>query len=343
MDGGSPRVVTQREVADRAGVSVRTVSNVVNEFAYVADETRARVQQALDDLGYRPNLVARSLSQGRSGLLALVLPFDVPYFTELAAHVVDQAEARGYTVLLDRTEGVAERERELVLRRDRTALFDGLLFSPLGLTEDDLRRRVGNCPVVLLGERPAEMFDRVAIDDEAAARRATEHLLDLGRRRIAVIGEVVHRRRDTAAHRSAGYRKALRAAGIADDPGLTMVVERFQREDGLRAMERLLDLDEPPDAVFCFNDLLALGAMRAVLARGLRVPDDVAIAGFDDIEDGRYSTPTLTTVSPDKAEIAVRAVEQLARRMSGDTSPPDTVSAPWRLAVRESTAGRGHA
>ncbi|MEV1238513.1 LacI family DNA-binding transcriptional regulator [Nonomuraea sp. NPDC049750] len=331
--------MTQRDVARRAGVSVRTVSNVVNNFAYVSEETRAQVQQALDELDYRPNLAARSLNRGRSNLLALVLPLDVPYFTELAAHVVDRAEERGYTVLIDRTEGVAERERQIVMRRDRSALFDGFIFSPLGLTKDELRDWAGKCPAVTLGEVSVEGVDHVAIDDTAAARAATAHLASLGRTRIAAIGVVEKPHGNTSAHRSAGYRQALEEAGLPLRPELAVPVRRYQRQDGRQAMDRLLDLAEPPDAVFCFNDLLALGAMRAVLARGLRVPEDVAVVGFDAIDEGRFATPPLTTVAPDKERIADLAVTRLLARIEGDKSPAVQLEAPWRLMVDQSTTG----
>ncbi|GAA3535228.1 LacI family DNA-binding transcriptional regulator [Nonomuraea rosea] len=339
-------MVTQRDVARLAGVSVRTVSNVVNNFAYVAEETRAQVQRALDELDYRPNVAARNLNRGSSNLLALVLPLDVPYFTELAAHVVDRAEERGYTVLIDRTEGVAEREREIVMRRDRSALFDGFIFSPLGLTADELRRWLGKCPAVMLGEVRVDGFDHVAIDDTAAARSATAHLVSLGRTRIAAMG-VPHLPRpaagrpqgQTAAHRSAGYEQALAEAGLPVRPELSVKVRRYQREDGQQAMEGLLDLAEPPDAVFCYNDLLAIGAMRAVRARGLRVPEDVAVVGFDGIAEGRFANPSLTTVVPDKARIAELAVTRLLERVDGDQSPPAQLEAPWRLVVDESTTG----
>ncbi|MEV0621977.1 LacI family DNA-binding transcriptional regulator [Nonomuraea sp. NPDC050404] len=340
--------MTQRDVARLAGVSVRTVSNVVNNFAYVAPETRAQVQRVLDELDYRPNLAARSLNRGRSNLLALVLPLDVPYFTELAAHVVDQAEERGYTVLIDRTEGVAERERQIVMRRDRSALFDGFIFSPLGLDADELRRWAGNCPAVMLGEMRVDGVDHVAIDDTAAARAATEHLISLGRTRIAAMG-VPHVKRQqpgrparaTAAHRSAGYEQALAEAGLTVRPEYSAMVRRYQRQDGRDAMEALLDLPEPPDAVFCYNDLLAVGAVRAVLSRGLRVPQDVAVVGFDGIEEGRFVTPPLTTVAPDKERIAELAVSRLLARVEGDQSPPVQLEAPWRLVVAESTTGMG--
>jgi DNA-binding LacI/PurR family transcriptional regulator len=334
--------VTLREVAVRAGVSVRTVSNVVNGFAQVAPETRSRVQQVLDEMGYRPNAAARTLRQGRSGLIALVLPeLDVPYFAELTRAVIQQAAAAGYTVVVDQTDGDPARERDLVMRGNRAALFDGLIFSPLALGDADLRDRPSSTPVVLLGERVRRGgLDHVMIDNVGAARLATEHLIGLGRRRIAAIGDQQDETRQTARLRTQGYRGALTAAGLTVDPTLVRPTPYFHRADGAAAMAALLNLDNPPDAVFCFNDLLALGALRTILQAGLRVPQDIALVGFDDIEDGRYSTPSLTTISPDKTQIARHAVDLLLRRLDGDAAPPVELSADYALAVRESTGLR---
>jgi len=333
--------VTLRDVARRAGVSVRTVSNVVNDFPYVSPETRARVQKALDELGYRPNLVARNLRRGRTGMIALVVPeLAVPYFAELADLVMAEAGEHGYTTIIDQTHGDIERERQIIHPSTRAMLFDGLIFSPLGMGEAELRQRV-KTPIVLLGERIAGGgFDYVAFDNVAAARRATEHLIALGRRRIAAIGAQPWDHGETAQYRTQGYHDALVSAGRSVEPDLLVRTPHFHRADGAAAMARLLDLPEPPDAVFCFNDLLALGAIRTLLERGYRVPEDVAVIGFDDIEDGRYSTPTLTTVSPDKQRIAAAAVEYLLERLEGEDKAPRTLMVDFTLVVRESTAGR---
>jgi DNA-binding LacI/PurR family transcriptional regulator len=195
--------------------------------------------------------------------------------------------------------------------------------------------------MVLLGERiwhgPA---DHVAIDNTAAAADATRHLAELGRERIAAIGAQDRPSGVTAQQRLAGYRFALADAGLPADPRLVAAVDRFHRADGAAAMARLLEAPEPPDAVFCFNDLLALGAIRTLLERGLDVPGDVAVVGFDDIEDGRFSTPTLSTVSPHTEQIAELAVELLAERLGEDAGPPREVKVGHRLVARESTRGR---
>lgn len=330
-----------RDVAARAGVSVKTVSNVVNGYVHVSSATRARVQRALDELNYRPNLSARNLRNRRSGIVALALPeLDLPYFAELTRCVIKAAESQSWTVLIDQTDGLAERE-SVVLQGIRDQLIDGLIFSPLATSREEITARRDDTPMVLLGELVAEgSADHVVIDNVLAARQATEHLIGLGRRRIAAIGEQSRGDLGTAALRMTGYREALQAAGLSFDRTLVMPAPSYHRTDGAQAMERLLDLAQPPDAVFCFTDLLALGALRTLLSRGIRVPEDVAIAGFDDIEDGRFATPTLTTISPDKDELARRAVELLVSRIAEPQTPPREVRAAHTLIARESTVGR---
>lgn len=327
-----------RDVAALAGVSVRTVSNVVNGFPHVAPATRARVQQALDELRYRPNQAARSLRGGRSGLIALVVP-DVasPYFGELASLLMRAAEVRGWTLLVDQTEGEAARERRL-LEGDRATLVDGVIFSPLALTPAQLNRRVSEGPLVLLGERGAQgLVDHVGVDNVAAARAATEHLIALGRRRVAAVGTQPRLGNDTARLRLEGYASALQAAGLRPGRGLQVPVAALRRADGAAAMRLLLDRADPPDAVFCFSDDLALGLMRAAAEAGVTVPDDLAVVGFDDVEDGRFATPSLTTISPDKEQLAAAAVRCLAERLEDPSRSARDVSVEWQLVVREST------
>lgn len=332
--------VSLRDVAARAGVSVKTVSNVVNDYPHVTPATRQRVVEAIESLGYRPNLSARNLRRGRTGLIALALPeLDSPYFAELARFVIKAAEEQQWTVLIDQTDGV--RERELVaIKGLGSNLVDGLLLSPLALDGDDLAEIGIDVPLVLLGERVSHgPASHVAIDNVAAAREAVSHLVGIGRHRIAAIGAQRVEAGQTARLRLAGYREALESAGLPYADDLVATVERYSRADGAAAMTRLLDGDEPPDAVFCFNDLMALGALRALHERGLRVPDDVAVIGFDDIEDGAFHVPTLSTVSPDKEQIAGEAVRVLAAKLRGEEDEPRELSADHRLVVRESTAG----
>ena len=332
-----------RDVAKLAGVSVKTVSNVVNDYVHVTESTRERVLRAIEELHYRPNPAARSLRKGRSGLIGFAVPeLGIPYFSELAGLVIGAAAEQSWTVLIDQTNGLIEREL-LVSEGIRSHLLDGLIFSPIAMGAEELAARKDGTPLVLLGERVFDgPADHVAIDNVAAARDATAHLVSLGRRRIAAIGDQRHVPAGRTAHlRLAGYQQALVEAGLPYDEELVLPADDYHRTDGAASMDRLLALAEPPDAVLCFADLLALGALRTLLAAGRRVPGDVAVVGFDDIEDGRFSTPTLTTIRPDKQQIAELAVSfLLSRSRDGQDTPPREVQARYDLVVRESTAGR---
>jgi DNA-binding LacI/PurR family transcriptional regulator len=331
-------MVRLQDVAAHAGVSVRTVSNVVNDFRYVAPATRTKVQASIDALGYRPNVAARTLRRGRTGLLALVVPeIDSPYFADLAARTVRTAEREGWTVLIDQTDGDRERERRL-LHGERSQLVDGVIFSPWSLSAEELASRTDATPIVLLGEHAGmPPVDHVVIDNVAAATDAVAHLLAGGRTRIAAIGVPPMVANETARQRQLGYRRALQAAGMPVRPELEAPVTTLHRADGYRAMTELLDSGAAPDAAFCFSDELALGALRAVVDAGLRVPEDVALVGFDDVEDGRFSIPRLTTVAPDKDQIAQLALTSLRDRLAGDESAARVITAPHQLVVRASS------
>jgi LacI family transcriptional regulator, repressor for deo operon, udp, cdd, tsx, nupC, and nupG len=331
------RAATLRDVAEAVGVSARTVSNVVNGYVHVSPETRRKVQEACARLGYRPNATARSLRTGRTGLIALVVPeIAIPYFAELARAVISEARQHGYGVLIDQTDGEAARERDLIQAVAGRRMFDGLIFSPLAISSQELRGGLA-IPMVLLGEHvPDSSLDHVGIDNVAAAQDATRHLLERGRRRIAAIGAGA--RGETADLRTVGFIAAHREAGLDVRAEYLVQVAEFHRDDGADAMRRLLDGSlPPPDALFCYNDLLALGAARVAMECGLRIPEDLAVVGFDDIEEGRYHTPSLTTIAPDKAELARTAVAGVLRRLEGgmDEVPRDVI-VPHRLIVRES-------
>jgi DNA-binding LacI/PurR family transcriptional regulator len=212
---------------------------------------------------------------------------------------------------------------------------DATILSPIGLHPTDLAEATYGSSLVLLGERALHApVHHVAIDNVAAATTATNHLIGLGRRRIAAIGDQPGQ--GTAALRLNGYLGALRAAGLTPDPMLTVRAETYSRAEGAAALHRLMELPEPPDAIFCFNDLLAIGALRAARDRGLAIPEDLAIVGFDDVDEGNYSAPRLTTIAPDKAAIAEAAVN-LARATPRETTDhPQDVVTPFTLVVRDS-------
>jgi DNA-binding LacI/PurR family transcriptional regulator len=337
---------TLRDVAARADVSVKTVSNVVHgRLDRVSPETAERVRASLAALNYRPNLAARHLRNGRTGALALAIPYLTnPYFASLCATVIDAAGEHGYTVLIEHTGGEWKQER-LALRGLSRHVIDGVILSPLALDIDDMRAPDAAVPVVLLGERLFEApYDHVVIDNVAAARMATAHLLSLGRRRIAAIGAPERPQNFTASMRLRGYEEALREAGHEINRALIVPTLptrlAYTRVDGAQAMRRLLALDRPPDAVFCFNDLLALGAMKVLHLAGYRVPDDVAVVGFDNVEEALFAHPSLTTIAPDERAIARSAVSLLIARIRGTgAAAPQFVQPPFRLIVRGSTGG----
>jgi DNA-binding LacI/PurR family transcriptional regulator len=327
---------TLKDVAKLAGVSVKTVSNVVNGYAFVKAENRRRVEEALSATGYRPNIGARNLRRGRTGFIALLLPeLSVPYFGELAGLVITAAQAEDWNVLIEQTQGDAERERS-ALAALGPHLIDGAIISPEALDPEDLTTFSAGVPLVVLGEHTVDLpIDHVAIDNVLAARTAVDHLIGIGRRRIAAIGQ---NPRGTAAQRLDGYRAALAAAGLPFTPEYVVPVLNYHRQDGAEAMAQLLDRDTPPDAVFCFNDLLAIGALRAAAERGVRVPEDLAIVGFDNTEESAYSLPSLTTIAPDKTAIAQTAVGLIRRRLAdGPEFAPQDIQTPFSLQVRQST------
>ncbi len=332
---------TLRDVARHANVSIRTVSNVVSNYTHVSDKMRQRVLAAINELDYRPNPVARTLRTGRTGVLALVVPeIDVPYFAELAREVIDAAAEHGYRVMIDQTGHDHDRERELLTGADRTMLFDGVLFSPLAPSAELLDMPTSSTmPLVLLGEYEFDgRFDHVAIDNVQAAHDAVSHLLDRGRTRIAAIGAQPDEGYATPRQRTAGYERALQAAGIAVDPDLMRPATHYRRADGYGATQELLALPDRPDAIFCYSDLLAMGALRAIFDAGLRVPEDIAVIGIDDIEEGRFSRPTLSTVSLDTPFIARQAVARIVACIDDPGAPAVEVTAPHRVLERESTA-----
>jgi DNA-binding LacI/PurR family transcriptional regulator len=332
---------TLHDVARVANVSIKTVSNVINDYPHIRPETKQRVVEAIAELGYRPNLSARSLRSGRTGVIGLALPeLSLSYFAEFADAVIKAADKRGVTVLIEQTGGERQREIEL-LSSPRRQLTDGLLFSALGMGSDDADYLNVSYPLVLLGERIfGGPTDHVTMANVKAAHAATDHLIKTGRKRIAVVGahdgEVI----GSAGLRLRGYREALEAADIPFDPALIAYTTLWHRANGANSMRQLLETGVQFDAVFALNDTLALGAMRVLQEAGHQVPTDVAVIGFDDLDEARYSLPTLSTIDPGREEIADTAVRVLLERIAetGTPAPMREYVTRYNLVERESTA-----
>lgn len=333
--------VTMRDVAKHAGVAPRTVSNVVNDYPYVSDKMRAKVQASLEELNYRPNLMARGLRRGRTGIITLLLPLlTAPYFGEIAHEVVERASALGCTVMIDETGGDAKREMALLEMADRAGWVDGALLSSQGLNGRALTNLRSNIPVVLLGERTAQStFDHVGIDNVAASRDAVRHLLATGCERVAAIGGSPLPSDVTSRQRLRGYRAALRAAGMGGGDELYVRTAGYVRSDGARAVRQLMQSPCPPDGLFCFSDELAVGALRELHQQRVRVPDEIRVVGFDDIDETSYSVPTISTIRPDKGHTALAALTMLLDRVDGSQMPPRDVTIGYELVVRESSSG----
>lgn len=326
-----------RDVAALANVSPKTVSNVLRGWPPVRTETRDRVQAALDQLGYRLNHAPKIMRTGRSGALAVAVPWlENPYFAELTSEIVRRAEDRGFTVIVDQTDGQRHRELDVVKGLRRHSI-DGIIFSPWGLDHRDFDQSIG-LPMVLLGERVgAGVMDHVAIDNVTAARAIVTHLIDLGRRRVAVLGHQSIAPGEVTWERVRGYSLALEDAGHEIDPTLQAEANTFDRAAGAQSMRRLLDLKRRPDAIFCVSDLLAVGAIHTIHEAGLRVPQDIAVAGFDNIKEGQFANPPLTTVGPDKGKVAEAALELLMSRLDNSAQPPRHISPSYELLFRASS------
>lgn len=334
---------TLRDVALAAGVSIKTVSNVVNEWPHVRPETRARVLEAIETLGYRPNMSARGLRSGKTGVIGLVVPaLRENYFAELADAVIRAAAGRGLGVVVEQTGGSRELEL-LTISGGRQRFFDGLLFSPAQLGQQDVDMLNSADPLVLLGERIfGGPTDHVTMHNTSSARAAVGHLLEIGRRRIALIGApgVSEDTQSSASLRTRGYEQALEAAGVPVDPRLVVRGGKWLRPTGVAAVRHLRETGVEFDAVFALNDSLALGALRALGQAGLSIPDDVAVLGFDNVDEGRFTSPSLSSVDPGRLEIAETAVALLVERINekkGERTPPRTHKAAFRIVRREST------
>ncbi len=333
--------ITLHDVARLAGVSIKTVSNVIHDYPHIRPDTREKVLAAIAELDYRPNLSARGLRSGRSGAIGLIIPdLRNAYFAELADAVMTAAHKRGLYVLIEQMGG-ADKQAELeILRGPRMQMVDGILYSVLALGQEDAGLLDISTPLVLLGDRIYNgPTDHVTMPNVDGSRLATEHLLSLGRQRILALGAHEDEVIGSAGLRLRGYTEALEAAGVPFRPELVVNVGNWHRFDGAEAMRATMASGISFDGVVAFNDSLALGAMRVVQEAGLRVPDDVAFIGFDDIDETRYSLPTLSTIDPGRAEIAEVAVGWLLERISaepGSIAPREHETA-IRLVQREST------
>lgn len=331
---------TIKDVARLAGVSYQTVSNVINGETRISDETRQKVLGAINQLGYQPHAAARSLRSGRSNIIGLMIPDALnPHFWDTVSGAEDEANLHGYSILLATTAMEKARERRafdaLVQQR-----LDGMI--PLFTYPEEFveemsvlkRRRIPMATSLSMTPLPDFDIDIVWAHFENAASEMLEHLIHLGHRRIALIWGVG--RSELGNDRVSAYQKALENAGIAYDPEL-VVTCGYRMEDSVCAAEHILQIRPLPTAIIGINDLMAFGALQTCLRSGLRVPQDISVAGFDDLPLSSMIYPTLTTGRADGAEIGRECVRMILRRLENPDLPQQIYHLPTRLVVRMST------
>lgn len=325
------------DVARLAGVSTATVSRALNGTGQIAPPTRAAIEAAVEQLGYRANTIARSLVTKSTQTIALLLP-DIanPFYAALVSGIQQHALSHGYTMLLCTTEGEAERE-EQYLSLLRAQQVDGALVDGLRLPPDRIAGFVRDgFPIVCLDrDVDSDSIPLVQVDNRLGGRLATEHLIGLGHSRIGHVTGALDL--GISEERLAGYSEALAAAGMPADPRL-VAEGRFTEESGYEGARALLEAAPDVTAVFAANDLSALGVLNALAESGRRVPGDVSVVGFDDLRLSAFTTPPLTTIKQPAAEIAQLATELLIGLTRGEPAGKVRHVLEPTLVVRESTA-----
>ncbi|HHY46093.1 MAG TPA: LacI family transcriptional regulator [Firmicutes bacterium] len=327
--------VTIKDVARRSGVSKATVSRVLNNIPVVREDTRRAVLEATRALGYTPDALARGLTTKKTRTVALVVS-DIrnPFFPEVARGVEDLLNNYNYNVMLCNTDGRPEKE-EAYIRLLLEKRVDGIIFASVKMGASDLSRlQKRGLPFVLAGRTlPGADADVVVVDSVLGGYQATMHLLQLGHTRIGYVSGPAGVSASVDRHR--GYEQALRHNGLDPSPELVAVGD-FTQEGGYAGASRLLSLEKPPTAIFCANDIMAIGALEAIYERGLKVPEDVAIVGFDDIPFARLRNIQLTTVMYPKYDLGAIAARMLIERI--ENPAPDRLAKqvilPPRLIIR---------
>ena len=337
-EGNGRSRLTIREVADLAGVSTATVSRVINGRAEVSERARKAVMRVVREHGYSTNRTARALSGGRTGLVGVMSPVvHHSYFSVILDGAGEALYEHDMRMVLCPTQHQHEREVTL-LERLMHGVADGALIVLPEESSAELEDLLGQGYSFVIVDPRMRLDDRipaVSAKHTSGAEQAMRHLLDLGHRRIAAI--TGPRGWVAVEDRRLGYQAALASAGILPDTSLEVECE-FEIEPGREAAEYLLDLPSPPTAIFAFNDNLAIGAIQAAQARGLRVPEDLSVVGFDDVEHATIVRPALTTVRQPLAEMGRTAVSLLMRLLERQRFETLHIELATRLVVRESTA-----
>lgn len=332
-------MTTMHDVAKRAGVSISTVSHVINNSRAVSIESRKRVEEAMGELGYQPNTLARNLRRQQTQSIGMIVP-DIanPFFAEIARGIEDSSFEKNYSVVLCNSEGDLKKQTTYtnLLIQNQVA---GIVFVAAGVSTElveDLRRR--RVPLVVVDRAiPGVEVNTVMTNHYQGGCLATQHLVDLGHLRIACISAGSDL--SPSADRETGYRETLRENRIPVRDEL-IVPGDFQYRSGYHAANLLLDLPNPPTAIFAGNDLMAIGCISSATERGLRIPEDLSVVGFDDVKLASFTNPPLTTIAQPKREIGSLAVKMLIARIADINAPIQTEQLDTKLIVRRSATER---
>lgn len=329
-------IVTMREVAERAGVSVTTVSHVINKSRPVNTQTRTRVEAAMQALGYQPNMLARSLRRGVTHTIGIVLPDSTnPYFAEVVRGIEDTSFDQGYSVILCNSDNDLEKEHHytsLLVEKQ----VDGIIFVAAGLSAENIEAlQVRGIPLILVDRQvPGVQVDTVLADNRLGGWMATNHLIELNHQVIGCITGPAGVR--SSSERIDGYRRAMETAIYKLEPDW-IVEGDFQYQSGYEGAKALYNQRPSPTAIFACNDLMAIGAYRFAHENKLLIPEQISIVGFDDVRLAAYTNPPLTTIHQSKHEMGSRAAELLMERILDRELEPRQEILSTKLVIRDST------
>ncbi|MBO0993131.1 LacI family DNA-binding transcriptional regulator [Bacillus sp. SD088] len=328
---------TIQDVARVAGVSVATVSRVLNNSPLVKKNTTIKVEEAIKKLGYQPNYLGRDLRRAETRrVLFFTHSLGTPITGELVKGMDDAAKQHGYYLMVCPIDNSREREEEL-LQLLKNKIVDGLIVISSTLQSDELDELGEKYPIVQVGEWiETQHICSVSVDDEKAAIDAVNHLIGLGHKRIAMINSHVPKMTSSKILRERGYIKALQSANIPFDEALLKHGEETY-EKSFQLTTELLKIESPPTAIFCYNDVLAIGCVNAIKASGYKIPDDIAVIGFDNTKEAIMSTPTITTIHQPKYELGYKTMELLIHNMKNEQNKGKHITIEHKLIIRDSS------
>ncbi|WP_404454726.1 LacI family DNA-binding transcriptional regulator [Virgibacillus necropolis] len=323
-----------QEVAQRAGVSVATVSRVFNNSSTVARKTRMKVEQAIHELNYEPSVLGRNLRNSESRLLLVLIPsISNPFYSDIINGIEDTAIGLGYNILLCETDSNPDREA-IYFNLIRNRLADGIISMDPSVNKTKLIELSNQYPIVQCSEFDEDAnISYVTINNELAAYHAVKHLIKIGQKKIALINS--DEKFLYARERRRGYEKAMNEFGLEIESDWIYNTESLDFEDGKLAMRSLLDLPEKPTAVFAVSDVLAIGALKEINSSGLRVPEDIALIGFDKIAFSNMTHPTLTTISQPMYRMGCISANMIINKIQG--KKVESIILDHELVIREST------